>query len=390
MKVDNKKRRLHLTEEYKSEFKEILLSTCYANGAEDYLTSEAGQKDVQREIYGRMMEAESRMMPWIEEVYDVTGKSVLEIGCGTGSATIPFALRVHSIYAYDIHQASLEMAKHRAALLGVDNVNFCLLDSDWAQSEEKLKSFQESAPKVDILLMMALLEHLTIKERINVLETAWTLLKPGGIIIVYETPNRINCFDWHSFWLPFFDCLPDQLALLYSVKTPRPFFKVWEENPNEHLYRLGRGVSYHEFELALNFRDLTVINDGFSKHLQNYRSVLSDFSFAGAVIEVFRERLPHIPLGFARPSLDLIILKGRNELREKRNNEVTTEMSALQAFLGSQQARYELQQARSELEAIRNSKTWRLARKILDSPLGLLVERVDWIAAWVLRKLERE
>lgn len=61
------------------------------------------------------------------------------------------------------------------------------------------------------------------------------------------------------------------------------------------------------------------------------------------------------------------------------SGEVTTELDLQEAFFRLQQAQADLQQARSELEAIKNSKTWRLARKILDSPLGTLLRSMKTI-----------
>jgi len=305
------KRKLDITEQHKSKFRKILLETYFANRDPVHLNSETGRRDIEDHVCGRMLDVENRMLPWVGEVYDITGKSVLEIGCGTGSATVPFALRAHTVYSYDIDEQSLKAANQRATLLGVDNINFYLLDAGWARSEEGVKSFSDM-PQVDVVLLIALLEHLTIEERINALRILWRILRPGGILAVYETPNRIGYFDWHSFLLPFFHYLPDQLALLYSVKTPRPYFKVDPRGDlNENLYRLGRGVSYHEFELALNFEDLTVINDGYSKHLR-HRQTLSHNSFDKAVLEIFEKHLPHIPRGFTKPSLDLIIRKERD------------------------------------------------------------------------------
>src|SRR3712207_2222896 len=112
---------------------------------------------------------------------------------------------------------------------------------------------------------------MSIPERLTSLREVWSVLRPGGILIVYETPNRLAWMDWHSFLLPFFHCLPDDLALRYAHKSPRKGFGVSGSTPNEQLeslHRLGRGVSYHEFELALGWDQLTVLNDGFSPRVE--------------------------------------------------------------------------------------------------------------------------
>src|SRR5262249_55252570 len=127
--------------------------------------------------------------------------------------------------------------------------------------------------------------------------------------VVYETPNRLNCFDWHSFLLPFFDSLPDGLAIAYADHSPRPFFKIHPEgNLVENLYRLGRGVSFHEFDLALGLEQLRAINDGFSSKLA-HRSSLEHEPFDLGLLDIFERYLPMVPQGFARPSLDLVIQK---------------------------------------------------------------------------------
>jgi 2-polyprenyl-3-methyl-5-hydroxy-6-metoxy-1,4-benzoquinol methylase len=298
---------LHVSESYREAFRRILLDTYFSGWDPTYLASNAGLADIENHVYARMSEVETVVMPWIGEVHDVTEKSVLEIGCGTGSTTIPFAIKAKYVYATDISQTSLTAAKQRAELLEVSNIDFQLLDPEWAQDSQRLQDFESTVPKVDIIVMMALLEHLTISERINVLRTTWRLLKPHGIMVIYETPNRLSWFDWHSFLLPFFQYLPDQLAIEYADKTPRPHFQL-QGNKTESLYRLGRGVSYHEFELALGLNELSVINDGFSKHLQHRKNLGHD-TFDWAIQEIFDQYLPYVPRGFVLPSLDLIIQK---------------------------------------------------------------------------------
>jgi S-adenosylmethionine-dependent methyltransferase len=268
-----------------------------------------GQSDLDAHAFGRMMELENVVIPWVEEVFDLGGARVLEIGCGTGSSTIPFALRARSVRACDLSGPSMEAARQRAALLGIDNIVFQILEPTWAQSEGSLQTFAEQVGEVDVILMVALLEHMTIRERLAVLRTLWGRLRPGGILVVYETPNRLGFFDWHSFLLPFFHSLPDELALEYASRTPRSFFKVSETGDRvEALYRLGRGVSYHEFELAIGLEAMTVLNDGFSAHLRHRRG-LTHKSFDRALFSLFNEHLPNVPRGFTRPSLDLIIQK---------------------------------------------------------------------------------
>ena len=365
-------RNLVITEDYKNIFKDTLLSTFFSGYDEEYLSSDDGKADIENHISGRMIDVQNTMLPWIMEVYNIKGKSVIEIGCGTGSATIPFALQVDRIDAYDICNNALEAAMKRAFLLGVDNVNFHPLDSCWAKSLTKIKNFFENVPKADVILLMALLEHLTIDERINLLRGVWNVLEEGNIIIIYETPNRIGFFDWHSFLLPFFNSLPDQLALLYANKSPRKYFTDHLKEDVEELYRFGRGVSYHEFELAFNLNEISVINDGFSSYL-NHRISLSHPVFDEALLEIFDKYLPHIPKGFICSSLDLIIKKCNNSsilLDKKQHGHIPVltkgnlikEVDCLKQQLNT--AHTELEIACGQIESINQSLIWKLARKM--------------------------
>lgn len=301
-------------EPYTSAFRETLRQSYFSHCTPEYLASPEGQHDVQQHVSGRMLEFESVVVPWVEEGFTLSGKRVLEIGCGTGSSTLPVAWRAESVTACDLGGPSLEAARERARLLGVGNITFRALSPDWAQSPQGLAAFQADVGEADVVLLIALLEHLLPEERLGVLRTVWRLLRPGGIMVVYETPNRLCSFDWHSFQLPFFDSLPDALALEYAQKTPRAHFRVGEHHPVESLYRIGRGVGFHEFELAIGLEQLHVLADGFSPRLR-FRDAMEVPAFERGLCQALRERLPHVPLGFARPSLDFVFQKAPGSAR---------------------------------------------------------------------------
>ncbi len=300
---------LVVTEDYRTVFRETLLATCFAGWEPSYLETKAGESDVEDHVAARMMEIQNAVLPWISEAFDLSGKSVLEIGCGTGSATVAFARRAGSVRAYDISAASLEAAKERARLLGVPRIDFRLLDRAWAQTERASEGFAQQQEPTDVVLLIALLEHLTIPERLNALRSAWKILKPNGILVVYDTPNRLAYFDSHSFFLPFFHCLPDQLAIQYATKSARPYFSIDERGDViENLYRLGRGVSYHEFDLAIGLSNFTVANDGNSEYMRHQQS-MGNAAYQRALREIFLKHLPEVSLAFTTPNLDLVLIK---------------------------------------------------------------------------------
>jgi S-adenosylmethionine-dependent methyltransferase len=300
-----------LTESFEAGLRERLLKTYFADFDPDYLASDAGQADLENHVRNRFLEVENLLMPWLAEVYDLTGKSVLELGCGSGSATGSFAARAEQVIAADVHQPSLEAAAYRTGQLSLTNIDYRVLDPGWLEKDEPADpGLEDVGEGVDVVLMMAFLEHLTIPERLHALSYAFEVLKPGGVAIVYETPNRLGPYDWHSFLLPFFDYLPDDLALRYAERSPRPHISVpGDQDPIRWMYSLGRGVSYHEFQLALDMEEITVVNDMFSPVLFEHRRPYVRSAVLHSLIEVFDEYLPHLPLSFVAPSVDLVLAK---------------------------------------------------------------------------------
>ena len=69
----------------------------------------------------------------------------------------------------------------------------------------------------------------------------------------------------------------------------------------ETLYRLGRGVSYHEFDLAIGLSEFEAIQDGYS-NLLKHRGI-NDF-FEGALIYLFERYAPHVPPAFSKQFLE--------------------------------------------------------------------------------------
>ncbi len=305
--------KLTLPNDFEKSFGETLRSTFFKGWDPAYLLSAEFSHDLNVHIVARMREAETVVTRWIGEVVDLAGKDVLELGCGTGSSTAPIAARAKHVVAIDVHADSMEAAQERLRLLALENVEFHLLPGNWAEDQDGLAKVAELAPSVDVVMMEAILEHLTLSERLNVLRLAWERLRPGGILVIYETPNRLSCFDWHSFALPFFDMLPDELAIAYAKKSPRPFFAIDGTDAVHSLYRLGRGVSFHEFDLAIGLDQLVVANDGFSPVLHSRRG-MGNPHFERGLIAAFGQYASHLPNGFAKASIDLIIRKGEGKL----------------------------------------------------------------------------
>jgi len=154
---------------------------------------------------------------------------------------------------------------------------------------------------------------MTIAERLGSLRTAWDMLPAHGLLVVVETPNRLWYFDGHSSYLPFFHWLPNELAFAYAKLSARNNFRELykEYNPasKEHFLRRGRGMSFHEFDLAIGpTRDLKVVSS--LSTFQGIRYTLRKSRLARHYKKVLQKIYPSIHEGFFDESLYLILEKG--------------------------------------------------------------------------------
>ena len=193
------------------------------------------------------------LVPWLKRHMGRPGR-VVEIGCGSGSTTAAFATVCDHVTGYDFEPAALDVARLRLELLGVVNAEVRQIEG-----AQVAGVFAQHAG-LDGVILYAVLEHMTVSERLSVLKAAWAALKPGGFMLVGETPNRLTYWDHHTSDLPFYNLLPPELALAYYDRSERPDVRLHveshlaqgQEAAEMALVRSGyQGVSYHEFELAL-------------------------------------------------------------------------------------------------------------------------------------------
>lgn len=204
----------------------------------------------------------------------------------------------------DIDAGALLVAKERAKIYGVD-AEFRVLNAQDISSSFNITKF-------DILIFFACLEHMTLAERLSSLRMAWEMLPSGGLLIVVETPNRLWYFDNHTSKLPFFHWLPNELAFVYSKFSPRENFrelyKDYNATSKEHFLRRGRGMSFHEFDIAIGqTTNLKVISslstfEGIRYKLKKSRL---DRQYKSILMGIY----PNIHEGFFDEGLFLIIEK---------------------------------------------------------------------------------
>jgi S-adenosylmethionine-dependent methyltransferase len=262
------------------------------------------EEGLKEHLYKRLETDRARIVPWLDKAKSLNNSSILEIGCGTGSSTVALAEQGAKVVGIDIDKGGLTVAEERCKLYGLE-VEFKNLNAI-----DLANVFQGA--RFDFIIYFACLEHMTIAERLTSLGKTWDMLSTGGLLVIVETPNRLWYFDGHTSILPFFHWLPNELAFKYSCFSPREvyreLYKDYDASSKEKFLRRGRGISFHEFDLAIKpAQDLKVISSlssfkGFtyklhhSKLERQYKSIL-------------RSLCPNIHEGFFDKKLDLIIEK---------------------------------------------------------------------------------
>lgn len=255
----------------------------------------------------RLLDAQRGLIPWIQRTYPLAGRTVLEYGCGTGAVSCAFAPFVERHIGLDIDEAAIAVAREHVQERGVDNVELAAVPL-----ERILDEFAAFEGQVDVVLLYAVLEHLTVAERLEVLELSRRVVRPSGVIVVCELPNRLIAMDSHTTLLPFFSQLPEDLMLRYWKYSERSDFTEamsaaiadGPEAAQEALVRWGRGASFHEFELVFGDLRRHVLASSYDPVLLDVRPVTPDELALAATLA---EHRPDLAPAWSRYWQDVIL-----------------------------------------------------------------------------------
>jgi SAM-dependent methyltransferase len=207
-------------------------------------------------------------------------KCVVEIGSGRGAKAVSWAGLFKSYVGIELRIEDVAETNEVLRQCGVNNARVVCGNAEAVIDQPQ----RYDIDRIDLLVLFAVIEHLTIPERKVVLQLAERVYRQGGHVLIAESPNRLCRLDQHTWQLPFTDWLPLEIAAEYAAKSQRDHLKriLNASSPDqraEALYRIGRGVSYHEFECfweKSTYDELGVVNDGYSTELLNYYPFVHD------------------------------------------------------------------------------------------------------------------
>ncbi|MCJ8313206.1 MAG: bifunctional 2-polyprenyl-6-hydroxyphenol methylase/3-demethylubiquinol 3-O-methyltransferase UbiG [Saccharospirillaceae bacterium] len=116
---------------------------------------------------------------YIDSHVDLTGKTVLDLGCGGGILTESLAKRAKTVKGIDMAKASIDVATLHALSEQIENIDYEVIRAeDLAELEPQ---------KYDVICAMEMLEH--VPQPQSILNAIRKLLKPGGTVFL-STINR--------------------------------------------------------------------------------------------------------------------------------------------------------------------------------------------------------
>lgn len=149
-----------------------------------------GTKEYFDEVEARKYYVESHI-PRFAEFERWKGKKVLEIGCGIGTDTINFARHGAYVTAVDLTEKSLELARQRAQVYGLeDRIRFVQANAEELSAHVPVEIY-------DLVYSFGVIHHTPHPER--VVEEIRKYVKPDSSIriMVY------NRWSWKVLWIAF-------------------------------------------------------------------------------------------------------------------------------------------------------------------------------------------
>jgi 2-polyprenyl-3-methyl-5-hydroxy-6-metoxy-1,4-benzoquinol methylase len=281
-----------------------------------YWETPEGRHDLSGLASGRLARQREIYIPWLDSIHPLKGLRVLEIGCGTGSSTVALAEQGAEVTGIEMEEAALAVARKQCDLYGVQAH---LIHGNAADAHETL-----DIGSYDLIIFFAVLEHMMHIECLSCLNAYWRKMKPGTLLGIIDTPNRLWLYDDHTSQLPFFHWLPGEIAIRYCANSSRRGVAELHEDTTAagmvRLQRWGRGISFHEFELALSnpVGELPIVSSlGHWRRRRDLAQVLKWIVRDRPYHRVLRRMARDVPAPWLEPFIDIMIRRVDAKTRSK-------------------------------------------------------------------------
>ena len=118
-------------------------------------------------------------LEWIHALVPLTGRQVLDVGCGGGILADAMARKGAQVLGIDLADKSLKVAQLHALEAGTSGVQYRLVSAEALAAEQ--------AGQFDVVTCMEMLEH--VPNPASVVKACSHLVKPGGWVF-FSTLNR--------------------------------------------------------------------------------------------------------------------------------------------------------------------------------------------------------
>lgn len=178
------------------------------------------------EFFERIENQRYNLEPFIHSFAQFTacrGKRVLEVGCGIGTDLLQFARAGAKIYGIDLSRRSIEFAKRRLDLYGLNAELLEIADAE---------NLPFCSDKFDLVYSWGVVHHTPNTER--AVKEMYRVLKPGGFIKV---------MIYHRISLVVL-----RLYIRYGILKGKPFTRISEiiskhmESPGTKAYTVGEAI----------------------------------------------------------------------------------------------------------------------------------------------------
>ena len=204
-------------------------------------TAPIGSREYFDQVEARKYFVESHI-PAFAEFESWRGKKVLEIGCGIGTDTINFARAGAQVTTVDLSEKSMELARQRAAVFGLqDRIRFC------PGNAEQLSTFVPVEP-YDLIYSFGVIHHTPHPDA--VLEQLRQYTRAGTTIKIMVYHRRSYKVAWillteskGQFWK-----LSDLVAKNSEAQTGCPVAYTYTRREGRRLFE-SHGFRVHKVEV---------------------------------------------------------------------------------------------------------------------------------------------